>query len=305
MLVSIGKDRAWVGYSIAIALSVGPGAACSSTNGGDNTTASDSGGGGPDGGSSSSSSSGGGGAEGGSGSGGMDAGSKVGQVIVSQLTSGSSSPYTASAFFESNGISKGLQCAATTLGACQLSACTPAATNMDSNAGTITVTDGATSAVLSTYAATGQYKQVSALGLLNSGDTVSYSAAGGSIPAFTGTVKAPPVVTITAPTTMFGSTLTVDTTKDFTATWTGIAVGMVALQFTDSAGNAAAVCTFPGSDGRGTVPSAGVLDEIKVLSRGMGSFAFLSVQKSTVAAGDYQVNLEAAFVSASGKVVYQ
>jgi hypothetical protein len=89
---------------------------------------------------------------------------------------------------------------------------------------------------------------------------LTFSAAGGAVPAFSETFCGPPSATITKPTAAPGAGLTIDRTSDLALQWTGGAVGDLEIVLRDdtaAAGSRLEVrCSFTGSAGQGTIPKA-------------------------------------------------
>jgi len=106
-----------------------------------------------------------------------------------------------------------------------------------------------------------QYPELSLPGLVwSGGEDIRFRAAGqpGGVPAFEATLKAPSLITVTAP--VWGDSLSVDRSKDLAISWTleGAASGVVAARFTTdtSSGSTTVTCRYPAADKHGTIPSA-------------------------------------------------
>jgi hypothetical protein len=138
------------------------------------------------------------------------------------------------------------------------------------SAGTITITGGSISPsfVLNPTGAGGPYATVSAQKQsFNAGDTLSVTATGGQVPAFSGkTVTAPGEITLTAP--MFdaiGQT-SFSRATPLAVTWTGASSGSILVLLTTSQPNVRAVevaCIYPAPTGSASVPAAvlGMIDK--------------------------------------------
>ena len=253
----------------------------------------------------------------GSGAGGSDTSGPSGAVSI-QNTSAAS--YYASASFFDGGSVATEGCTTKTVGACSVATCdfsnaggggaagaggAPAA----KNAGDITIKGGVEDVTLSPDASTGLYAAQIGNGkaYFKDGDTLSFSAVGAEIPAFSGTVDAPGAITLSAP--MFpapGTMYSLDTTADLDFTWTGGTGAKVLVNFTSASATKDVIisCTFDGASGTGKVPSSGGLDQ---LDKDATSISY-SVSESaavTVQAGDYSVALNAGAPVTTGTATIQ
>jgi hypothetical protein len=93
-------------------------------------------------------------------------------------------------------------------------------------------------------------------GLFGTGNTLSTSATGGVVPAFSHSIVAPPPVTLIAPTSPWA----ISTGQDLDVSWSGGVAGdtveiTLIANFADARTDVA-TCTFGASGGNGTVPQA-------------------------------------------------
>jgi hypothetical protein len=88
---------------------------------------------------------------------------------------------------------------------------------------------------------------------------LTFSAAGGGVPAFSETFCGPASATITKPAAAPGAGLTIDRASDLAVQWTGGAVGDLEIVMRDAGapgGSLEVRCFFTGAAGLGTVPKA-------------------------------------------------
>jgi hypothetical protein len=163
-------------------------------------------------------------------------------------------------------------------------------------AGTITLAGGRLSDPGATleFKDTQYFRNFSPTGLLTSGDTVSVSASGQTVPAFTNqTVQVPEAMALKTPRRANGETFTVDRSKALTLSWDNRGVGTVDVEFWSTIpgqGRLKAWCRFPVSAGAAEV-SPRVLSEFP--SNSSGLFFFGASNTSVFRAGDYEVSLTA------------
>jgi hypothetical protein len=140
---------------------------------------------------------------------------------------------------------------------------------------------------------------------------LTFSAAGGGVPAFSETFCGPASATITKPAAAPGAGLTVDRASDLAVQWTGGAVGDLEIVMRDAgaAGGSLEVrCFFTGATGQGTVPKA-ALAKISAGTHTIASYTWVrkislpqgtcveltGVQTNVSAAGGVPFNGSAAF----------
>jgi hypothetical protein len=161
------------------------------------------------------------------------------------------------------------------------------------SAGSITVSGGSIpSGTVLTKDDGGIYSMM-AVGMdvvVKNGDTITVSATGGDVPAFTALkVVAAPSYMLTSPpcSTDCGP---LDRTTDLPVTWTGLNDGKIHITlFTASGGPSQTIaCDFPASDGKGTIPTS-LLS--KLPSTGSVGVNVESLNDAQTVPGDYGVTL--------------
>jgi hypothetical protein len=120
----------------------------------------------------------------------------------------------------------------------------------------------------------GVYAAINGAGaLFHGGETLTVTADGKDVPAFTVAVTAPSQMTLTAPALPAAAgSLTVTRSAPFIATWTGGTSGTAVLAFSaaTSARATSATCAFPAADNKAEVPAAALAD----LPAAPGAFDF-------------------------------
>ena len=165
-----------------------------------------------------------------------------------------------------------------------------AAIEEDLSAGTVHITGGAKPVDLlprtdHTYAVvTGNES------LWNGGETLTVSADGKDVPAFTTSFKAPGKITLSAPAPTAGA-LTVTRSAGVTATFSGTSSGAVVLYFDIASGQQAftVTCTFDASLGSAQIPAAAFAD----FPAGDGTFNFYVKESRVVSPSGWQVRFTA------------
>jgi hypothetical protein len=193
-------------------------------------------------------------------------------------------------------------CDQTPAGACIFYSCTPrsgsAGPSPAANPGAIDVTGGLQS-LRFTPLADGTYDPVHLTGALwNGGEMLTVTAPGGGVPAFTESLSAPRLATVSAP-ALPATDWNVDRTKDLTFSWSGLTTDDLIVIFGSNSVNPIEVdCTFPGSAGTGTVGASA----LALLPAGSGYFQVISRSVSLVGAGPWQVKfrVESDAVSPAG-----
>jgi hypothetical protein len=194
-------------------------------------------------------------------------------------------------FFDAPGADGG-DCTVTTHGDCKVRTCTGGtpSTPTSVSAGTITV-EGKETLIL-TPDATNDYELAGGTGLLwDPGQTITISAAGAEVPAFTHALQASSPVTVTSPAAPPADTpLSLDRSKDFVLTWTGGTTGAVTtlwkVEGTDPF--VSIQCAFAASDGEGTVPAAALQ---ALPESGSGDILLVGGRLDTIATGVYTVQV--------------
>lgn len=181
---------------------------------------------------------------------------------------------------------------ATTLGSCEVrlyTAMSTMGTPTSVDAGVITITGGKVPVTL-TPNAMSAYPVVSdgANDLFDGGEMITITAAGGTIPAFTGTLLASVGVDVTLPLEPPNKgPLPVDRTSDLVFTWNNGGPGDVILFLNDGLGTRVG-CTFSSAAGKGTVPKAALA---KLSAGAKGSFGLAALTLKTVTAGSWSIQL--------------
>jgi hypothetical protein len=196
---------------------------------------------------------------------------------------------TASASF----FSSGAFCTTSqTIGACEIATC-PQATPAAVSAGTITIT-GAAQAITLTPTAENAYNTfMVATPLFNGGESITFAAAGATVPGFMKSNTTPTKATITAPTKPSSSSpyLMMSRSSDFTVSWTGGGTGQLQVALNSIQGDARVFCRFEASAGTAKIPSAALM----TLEAGNIGFAMASIARTTETAGEWGVEVSAYF----------
>lgn len=159
------------------------------------------------------------------------------------------------------------------------------------SAGAITITGAAQPIMLMPAADKTYNTYMVATPLFAGGETITFAAAGGDVPAFDKTITAPTKTTITAPAEPPSSSpyLAIARASDFTVSWTGGGSGQVQIVLSSPQGDLRLFCRFDASAGTGKVPSGALLK----LPSGTGSFAMASIAQTVHEAGDWAVDVSA------------
>lgn len=192
-------------------------------------------------------------------------------------------------FFDSAGACTSMQ----QIGACKLAMCSTSPPTNAASAGTVTI---AGAAMPITLAPRGDdtYAQLTVMtSLFSGGESITFSAAGAEVPAFSQALTMPSKATITSPAEppQDSPFLIVDRTRDFTVAWAGGGSGELQVSLFGTTGGPTLTCRFPASAGTATVPSAALM----MLPAGMGGFAMAAIAETDVVAGDYGVTLSGYF----------
>lgn len=189
-------------------------------------------------------------------------------------------------------------CTDQTIGDCVVSSCdvdtADAGTASYPQAGAITLSGGTGTATI-TPDANGVYADVNKPGstLWAGGETLSVQAAGGDVPAFSGTITAPSQLTITSPALVTGNSWPIPRSSDFAMTWTGDSAGQLTVTiraFTNGNQHRTdATCRFAAATHAGSIP-ASVLGQ---LPAGSGAIVALVASDQAIAAGGWTVHVQA------------
>jgi hypothetical protein len=129
--------------------------------------------------------------------------------------------------------------------------------------------------------------------LWQGGETLTVSAAGADVPAFSATVIGPANSTVTMPADPSPAMLTVDRSMDLTLAWTG---GSQTLKVDVVTVGATIECRFSASAGTGTISKS----LLGMLSAGAGNLLASGEDQKQVNAGDYVVTVSADNQALSG-----
>jgi hypothetical protein len=219
---------------------------------------------------------------------------RSGSVTVGSLpeATGSTSTILGAAFIVYP--SKDDNCTHETHGPCDVTVCgTPVVPFSYKAAGTLTFSSDAMTAELREFG-NGTYHTGHFSGELWSqpGSTVTVIAPGGEVPAFTGQVTSPAVLSMPSSSVMAFSTARRG--NDIALTWQGSGPCRATFTFFVRQGNTPttynASCSFPSSDGQGTIPAAALM----AIPAGLkATYTFDCVAITNFVAGDWDIRLRA------------
>jgi hypothetical protein len=178
------------------------------------------------------------------------------------------------------------------IGPCDLATCTTTPPPAVS-AGVIMIT-GTTQAITMMPTATKTYDTfMVANPLFNGGESVTFTAAGADVPAFTKTITAPTKATITAPPKPSASSpfLNIPRGQDFSVSWSGGGTGLVQVALNSNNADQRLFCRFEANAGTGKVPAAA----LATLPQGNGGFAMASIAHNVFETGDWAIEASAYF----------
>ena len=162
------------------------------------------------------------------------------------------------------------------------------------DAGVITITGGSKTVTL--VPANGAYAVVSDNTLLfHGGETLTLSAVGNVVPAFTGILTAPDSPTLTAPALppVLSSPLVIPRSQPLQFSWSMPANDtiLVVINSGDSAstGTGRVACNFAGSKGSAAIPAA----DLQMLPAGAGNLGVQAFDMQMITAGSYGIGFEA------------
>jgi hypothetical protein len=169
------------------------------------------------------------------------------------------------------------------------------------SAGAITFTYGANQSMTLAPDANGHYANVVQQFLFATGDVISVSASGGTVPAFTSSITFPAGVTVTSPTTLSSVSK-----SGFTASWnaTTSPVHIQIDQFVASMASTSSTsidCSYAGAAGAGSVSPSAMMDLVP--GAGVTGVAILTLVDTQSSSGDYSVDLGASVMGFSAPVV--
>jgi hypothetical protein len=185
---------------------------------------------------------------------------KFGAVVATQLATAAGTTTTLTASFAAAKPTTDPGCTQESLGAACVAVTCPAGAPLNPagpEAGAITAKSNGGS-IVTKPDASGAYDLAGLAGPLWSQPmaALTFTAAGGAVPAFSETFCGPVPATITKPAAVPGAGLTIDRTNDLAVQWTGGAVGDLEVIARDDGAGVELRCFFTGSDGQGTIPKA-------------------------------------------------
>jgi hypothetical protein len=190
----------------------------------------------------------------------------------------------------------GLSCTTTVSGACKLEVCVaPPPAPPFASAGTLTLTGGTHTLTVAPMA-NGSYSQLvdATQTLWSGGETLTLTASGATVPAFSTSVTAPAPIVVAAPAAPAGGAkLTVSRSSDLTFTWTGGGGATVGGGISAVYGSTAesVTCTVPASAGTFTLP-ASLIAQLPASPTGVGLFAS-SWTEAEVVSGSFTFRFQA------------
>jgi hypothetical protein len=194
---------------------------------------------------------------------------------------------------------------------CELVECVKDDSGRYASAGTLTIvgTRELISLAPSPDGAYGTFQSQNAL--YAGGETLTFSAAGSDVPAFTGNIIAPAQMQIMSATVLppgpgdFDPVI--EKSQDFIVTWAAPTFGTVEIMMADPVLEHQLRCRFETSAGTATIPAATLMK----LRTNLGWFAVGTLGTSELVAGDWSVKLRAGYeptwsggVTLSGQVAF-
>ena len=158
-------------------------------------------------------------------------------------------------------------------------------------AGTVTVT-GAAVLISMTPSTEGLYGGFDASQeMFAGGTTLSVTATGDEVPAFTASLQAPGKAMITSPARPPNDTLTIDRRSGLPVSWTGGSGAMGVTVVGDGDLSRSVLCSFDASAGNGTVPA----ELLTMLPAGQGSVGFVTQSETRVSDGDWDISFRGSY----------
>jgi hypothetical protein len=212
------------------------------------------------------------------------------RVILYEYTG--PAPLTSEAYFENY---TGTVCAETLVGNCRYQDCRPGIGSIKGvPAGTITISKGTGADVVLSPDVDGFYEPYSSQNSTwKAGDPISIAATGATVPAFSGTLTFPEVVSVTGDV----SSRVIDPTVPYEVKWTPTDE-TVTVFLTQWYGNtpldqANGICEFPGADGAGSIPAELLAKFDKGLASDQGGLLITHTSTKDATAGSYALRYEA------------
>lgn len=159
------------------------------------------------------------------------------------------------------------------------------------SAGTVSIAGGSAATVTMPFDAVNGYVSVASGSSYAPDDQLTISATGGVVPAFSGQLAFPALLTVTS-----GTPTAIYKTMGFTATWdaTTSPVTVTINQYPSNAAKLGITCRFDGTAGIGAVPASAVTD---LLFNVPASIAILTETNVKIMAGDYPTDLRASYAA--------
>jgi hypothetical protein len=214
---------------------------------------------------------------------------KIGAVGLAESQSGGGSATETAVFQDLTGTNDA--CARTVFGTCHLSICDFTSSPPDESAGDITFSDGASISLTTSFDGRSYLAMQNRLAW-SPGSTITISAAGGTVPAFSATLglAAPPTFSAPPPGT------TIDRASDLPVSWQVTGDGNVF--FVLSTGTARSwdlSCVFPAAAGAAVVPAS----LLAQLPAGRAAMQGGGGDRQILAIGDWQVSATVAIYGRS------
>lgn len=159
------------------------------------------------------------------------------------------------------------------------------------NAGTITASVAGTELLSASPGASGGYNATGTGPAFTAGQVVSFTATGGAVPAFAGSVTAPETPTVTLP-------AAIQSGADLVVTWPSTLAAEQAIFVLVSSGTLLS-CRVPASQGTITIASTLLTN----VGPGAANIALAGVNSTRLTAGEYTIDLNATAGTAVSAVV--
>ncbi|HTL35584.1 MAG TPA: hypothetical protein VL326_20790 [Kofleriaceae bacterium] len=186
-------------------------------------------------------------------------------------------------------------CTSQQIGPCILSQCTVLPGQpMYVNAGTVTVTGLSQTLTLTPSSITNMYQPDNSANAFVGGETVNITGMGATAPAFTLSLTAPSLASITVPAKPSGTNpLAIDRSHDLAVAWTGGGASDIDFVFGSTSGGPSLNCAFAATAGSGTIPTAA----LAMLPAGSGSFSASTEVFKSVDVGEWRMFGEAFYIA--------
>jgi hypothetical protein len=221
-------------------------------------------------------------------------------------------------FYDGPGYTIGLGCQLQVTGACWVLLCDLSdggpqspPTGAAESAGTITIGGTSPEFSLAFTASTMQYAAVPAVPtdrlIFAGGDTITFTASGAAVVAFSDRLVAPGPLSVTSP-ALTNDALSIDTSKDLVFSWSGTSVGMLHFNVRTATAVASSFvsCQFDAAALTGTIPAALLQKLYKTGADTTGTLTTDNSNTKEVPAGDHLVHLAIGSIATTndGKTPY-